>query len=118
MHVRSVLGGEKLVQRFKPLDDKPKDSSRLLHAVFAARARLLRWNEAPPPPLRVPDCLRREISETLAPDIALLATVIDRDLDHWLGGRTRTARPIWANAQAAPPVEVTEHRSRRRAAAG
>ena len=116
--VRSVLGGEKLSQRFKPLNGHAGESNRMLKAVFAARARLLKWNEAPPPPLRVPHSLRREISETLAPEIALLARLIDRDLGHWLGGRTRTARAIVARAQVARAAEMAQPAARHRAAAG
>lgn len=115
--VRLLFGGEKMIRRFKPLNGDSEGSSRVLQTLFAARARLLKWNEAPPPPLHLPYPLRREISETLAPEIALLSRVIDRDLSHWLGGRTRSSRAIMLRARAATPNPIAEP-ARQQATAG
>ena len=83
--LRSALGGEKLRQRIKPLGAEA-GTPTMMRTVFAARARLLDWNEAPAPAIVLPEELRREIAHRLAPDIALLSQVINRDLRHWLDG--------------------------------
>ena len=101
--VRQLLGGEKLRQRIKPLYGH-EGTSPLTRAVFAARARLLDWNEAPAPPRRLPDELRRAIAETLATDVERLSRVIGRDLGHWLDGApSRQDRPPIELPQLVPP---------------
>ena len=83
---RAILAGEKYRQRVKPLDGEKSGDSALTKAILAGRKRLLRWNKAPAPPIRLSAEMRREIRETLAEDVALLSRLLDRDLSHWLGG--------------------------------
>lgn len=84
--VRGIAAGEKYRERVKPLDrgSRKGPAPLLLQAVTAGRKRLLRWNKAPPPPIRLDVRLRREIRDTLADDVAHLSQLIGRDLSHWL----------------------------------
>jgi hypothetical protein len=88
--VRSLLGGEKLLRRTRPVNGRA-DPSLAMRAIFSARGRLLEWNEAPAPPIRVPPQLRREIGRTLAGEVALLSRLIGRDLGHWVDGQAGAA---------------------------
>ena len=103
VRMRAMLGGEKLLQRVKPLNGH-SGASTFMRAVFSVRQRLLDWNEAPAPPIVVSHDLRRQITESLAAEVAHLSRVLDRDLGHWLDG---------APSQM---VERTSSRSTRQAA--
>jgi hypothetical protein len=54
---------------------------------MATRTALLRWNRTAAPPVRISDALANDIRETLHKDRLLLSRLLDRDLDHWLGGK-------------------------------
>ena len=112
--LRSALGGEKLRQRIKPINGDARPSA-LMRTVFAARGRLLDWNEAPAPRIEVPTELRREVAQTLAGEIALLSGLIGRDLSHWLDGAPsqapRSEAPGLPSAWTArPPARATIRR--------
>ena len=73
-----------------------------MRSILSARKRLLRWNKATAAPVRLPDWLAAEISETLADEVAQLSTLIDRDLSHWLNGRPRSLMEQAPQREAAP----------------
>jgi hypothetical protein len=52
--------------------------------VMAAAQRVLDWNQAEAPPVRMSPKLRAEICDWMRDDIALLSGLIGRDLSHWL----------------------------------
>ena len=105
---RAILAGEKYRQRVKPLDRGKGRDSALVKAVLAGRKRLLRWNKAPAPPIRLSAELRGRIRETLAEDVALLSRLIDRDLSHWLGGPGPEAAPT-SDAVSSPRTASPDH---------
>lgn len=84
--LRGIMAGEQYRQRVKPLDDGRANGRdpALLKALMAGRKRLLRWNQAPAPPIRLDERLRREIRDTLSDDVARLSALTGRDLSHWL----------------------------------
>jgi len=84
---RALLAGEAYRQRVDQVDKRSKESA-MVRAILAGRKRLLRWNNAPAAQVQLPDALAREICETLADDVAHLSKLIDRDLSHWLGGKS------------------------------
>ena len=53
--------------------------------VLRARKSLLRWNKAPAPPLQVSRAVEDHMREMFADDVALLETLVERKLGHWLG---------------------------------
>ena len=80
---RAVLAGEKYRQR---VVDKPaKEPGTGAKAVMKLRKKLIAWNEAPPPPTRIPPEVEQEIREKFSVDVDMLAGLIGRDLSHWLG---------------------------------
>lgn len=83
---RAVLAGQKFRQRIKPLGGGKPDSA-LLRAIFAGRERLLVWNTKQLPPAALSQELRDDIRSCLSEDVAMLSQLIDRNLDHWLGGQ-------------------------------
>ena len=83
MVTRAVVAGEKYRQRIKPLDGGKPDPA-LIRATLAARQKLLKWNKASPPPIRLSLELRAAIRERLAGEIDRLSCLIERDLGHWL----------------------------------
>jgi hypothetical protein len=83
---RAVLAGEAYRQRVAEVSAKGSDSA-IVRAILAGRKKLLKWNKVPAPPIKIPDWLADEISETLAGEIEHLSTLIDRDLSHWLNGK-------------------------------
>jgi hypothetical protein len=96
---RAILGRTPKPDAFLGVRDRKSSS----FARFARniRRQLVRWNQVPARPAVVPLDVRREISELLADDIELLAALIGRNLDHWLGGALRAR-----NAMAEPLVRV------------
>lgn len=82
---RAVLAGEKYRMRVRDLD-RGDSGSAALKAVFAARRKLVNWNTAPAPPVRLSDALRRDMRERLSDEVIKLSGLIGRDLGHWLGG--------------------------------
>ena len=53
--------------------------------VLRARKSLLRWNRAPAPPVQVSREVEDHMREMFADEIALLETLVERPLGHWLG---------------------------------
>jgi hypothetical protein len=81
---RTVLAGQHFRRR---VSAKPhKRPSWLSGRVMATRTALLRWNRTKAPPVRISDALAQDIRETLHEDRLLLSRLLDRNLDHWLGG--------------------------------
>jgi hypothetical protein len=81
---RSVLAGEQFRQRVTP---KPhREPSAFSRKLMEVRRALLRWNRAPAPPVHVSDALKAQVCETLHRDRQVLAGLLGRNLDHWLGG--------------------------------
>lgn len=86
---RTILAGEQFRQRVTP---KPhREPSWISRKVMDVRRALLRWNRAPAPPVRMSNALKAEIRETLARDRQVLAELLGRNLDHWLGGKRARA---------------------------
>jgi len=80
---RALLAGEQFRQR---VTSKPtREPGLAAKAVMKARKRLIAWNQAPAPPTRMSPEVERDIRDTLAGDIDMLAGLIGRDLSHWLG---------------------------------
>jgi hypothetical protein len=82
---RTMLAAQCYGHRVERLQGARRDPA-LVRSVLAARKTLLDWNRAPAPPAELPDSLRRDICETLAPDVAFLSRLLGRDLGHWLDG--------------------------------
>ena len=82
---RQFLAGELFRQRVRRLDSSRKPPA-WVRAIFAARERLIDWNQAPAPEPNVPLAVRREICEVFAGEIAQLGHLLGRDLGHWLDG--------------------------------
>lgn len=77
-----TLGGELYRSHFQA---GPKlEPGRFAKAVLAARLRVLAWNRAPAPRMRIEPDLRAEMVAMFKDDIARLGEVLDRDLGHWL----------------------------------
>lgn len=103
---RSVLAGEKYRMRVRNIERKDSGSA-VLKAVFAARKKLMSWNSAPAPPVRLSDALRRDIRGRLSDEVAKLSEVIGRDFGHWLdGAQTDSPRPAAAPALARERTEL------------
>ena len=88
----AVLAGRHFRRR---VTAKPnREPSRLSRRIMDVRKRLLRWNEAPAPPVRMSPSLAEEIRSHLRDDTALLQQLLGRDIGHWLGGsRARAMEP-------------------------
>jgi hypothetical protein len=85
----NLLGSEQYQARFAKTK-KPK--SPIKSAIMTARKSLLDWNKAPPPPIKVGDAVAAEIRTAFEGEVALLESLIDRKLDHWLGRGPDAAR--------------------------
>ena len=48
------------------------------------RKRILRWNRIPLPKRPIPVAVQQDIRDRLKPEIDHLATLLGRDLSHWL----------------------------------
>ena len=83
--VRSVMAGEHFRHRVKSAKVKRADPW-LVRRVLAWRKRLLRWNRAPAPQVRLSPQMQAEIKAACADDVIRLSRLLKRDLSHWLGG--------------------------------
>ena len=81
---RTLLAGKEYRQRVATLQSLSEGQSRAAKAVLNLRKRLLRWNEADPPPVRVGARVRAEIRSKYLDDVRSLGNLIGRDLGHWL----------------------------------
>ncbi|QIK79081.1 sulfotransferase [Sphingomonas piscis] len=80
---RAVLAGEQFRRR---VAKRPaKQPGAVARGLMSARKRLIALNQTAPPPPSMSDEVRSEIRALLSPDIDRLATLIGRDLSHWLG---------------------------------
>jgi hypothetical protein len=77
-----TLGGELYRSHFQA--GPKRESGRLAKAVLAARLRVLAWNRAPAPRMRIDPALRSEMVAIFNDDIARLGEILGRDLSHWL----------------------------------
>ena len=80
---RDYLAGKQFAQRERSIDT-PAREHRLTEKFFAVRKRLLRWNRIPLPKRPIPVAVQADIRDRLKPEIDKLATLIGRDLSHWL----------------------------------
>src|SRR3954447_16388346 len=78
----SLLGSEAQQLRFSAAPHRAKGA--LASAILQARKRLIKWNQAPPPPVQLSSAVHAEMRTMFADDIRLLENVISRDLGHWL----------------------------------
>ena len=69
---------------------RKKKSGPVTDAVMKARKRLLDWNKAPLVREQLSPRIQAEIRDMYSDDVALLETLIGRDLGHWLGRGVRT----------------------------
>ena len=106
MATRALLAGEAYRQRVTKIDGS-KSESGIVRSVLSMRKKLLRWNKATAAPVRLPDWLAAEISDTLADEVALLSTLIDRDLSHWLGGKAKQSSTEQAPQRAEAVIPHT-----------
>ena len=100
---RALLAGEAYRQRVTQLNGSGSESA-VVRGVLSARKKLLRWNQVAAAPVSLPDWLAREISETLADEIAHLSSLINRDLSHWLNGKVE--RSIAADATQPAEAQI------------
>jgi len=85
----AALAGEAFVYRLG--SGPPKPPSRKFQLLMRLRSKLLDWNQKPAPREELPAELREEIRGLLRDDVLELSRLIDRNLDHWLGGIGTTA---------------------------
>ena len=80
---RDYLAGKEFAQRQRSLDG-PAREDKATKKFFSVRKRILRWNRVPLPKRPIPVAVQQDIRDRLKPEIDYLATLIDRDLSHWL----------------------------------
>ena len=80
---RDYLAGKQFAQRERKLD-VPTREDKVTEKIFSVRKRILRWNRIPLPKRPIPVRVQQEIRDRLKPEIDHLATLIGRDLSHWL----------------------------------
>jgi hypothetical protein len=76
------LVGDKFWQRIRDLD-KP-EPSRTSEAILSLRKWLLRWNRIRLPAQTLSPALQKELRRRFEGEIARLASILGRDLSHWL----------------------------------
>lgn len=81
---RKLMAGQHYRRRVEALDKLRKPDSPMLKLIERSRKRLLEWNQADPPPVRLSPALRREIRSKYLADVNRLGEIIGRDLGHWL----------------------------------
>jgi hypothetical protein len=77
-----TLGGELSRSHFQA--GPKREPGSLAKAVLAARLRVLAWNRAPAPRMRIAPALRSEMVAMFKDDIGRLSEILGRDLSHWL----------------------------------
>ncbi len=80
---RDYLAGKQFAQRERDLETPERDD-KIIEKIFAVRKRILRWNRIPLPKRPIPIAVQQDIRDRLKPEIDQLATLIGRDLSHWL----------------------------------
>ena len=80
---RDYLAGKQFAQRERSLDG-PSREDKLTEKIFSVRKRILRWNRVPLPKRPIPTAVQQDMRDRLKPEIDRLATLIGRDLSHWL----------------------------------
>ena len=64
---------------------RPNDGERTFSKrILAIRKKLIKWNEAPAPRMRLSPTMQAQIRSTFRDDVRLLERIISRDLGHWL----------------------------------
>jgi hypothetical protein len=66
----------------------------LFQTVLNVRTRILDWNEFPAGRRQIDRAVLNEMRDMYRADVALLSTIIDRDLDHWLADDEEKTVPI------------------------
>jgi hypothetical protein len=78
------LGGEGYARRF--VSGPQRERGTAATALLAARKRILAWNRAPAPEVRLDPQLRSAIIAKFSSDVAHLERLVGRDLSHWFQG--------------------------------
>lgn len=78
-----MLAGEKFNIRASSSATRPP--SFLFRTAMKARKKMLKWNETDAPKPTLPPALQVELRRELSADVDKLASLIGRDLSHWLG---------------------------------
>ena len=87
--VRDRLGGELYRQRVRDFVDS--NDGGLMKLALAARKRIIQWNTLARPPQAVPLELQNEIRLHLKDEVEQVASLLGRDLGHWLQPRSEPA---------------------------
>jgi hypothetical protein len=80
---RDYLAGKQFAQRERSLD-APVARGQGTEKFFSVRKRILRWNRIALPKRPIPVAVQADIRARLKPEIDRLATLLGRDLSHWL----------------------------------
>ena len=89
--MREFLAGEHYRQREKTLEGDAIESSTI-ERIFSVRKQLLRWNRKPHRVQPLPIALQQDIRLHLREEVDKLASLIGRDLGHWLQPRVGSKR--------------------------
>ena len=81
---RKLVAGKHMRRRTEKVEKLKKPESGLMQSIERGRKRLLEWNRAEAPPIKLSPKTRAEICEHYRPDIERLGRILDRDLSHWL----------------------------------
>ena len=81
---RKLVAGKHMRRRTEKVEKLKKPESGLMQSIERGRKRLLEWNRAEAPPIKLSPKTRAEIREHYRPDIEHLGHILDRDLSHWL----------------------------------
>ena len=81
---RRLVAGKHMRRRTEKVEKLKKPESSVMQAVERGRKRLLEWNRAEAPPIKLSPKTRGEIREHYRPDIDHLGRILGRDLSHWL----------------------------------
>ena len=81
---RKLVAGKHMRRRTEKVEKLKKPESSVMQAVERGRKRLLEWNRAEAPPIKLSPKTRGEIREHYRPDIDHLGRILGRDLSHWL----------------------------------
>ena len=81
---RKLVAGKHMRRRTEKVEKLKKPESGLMQSIERGRKRLLEWNRAELPPVKLSPKTRAEIREHYRPDIEHLGQILGRDLSHWL----------------------------------
>ena len=78
----SLLGSEAHQFRFSTAPQERQKA--FANGILGLRKRVMKWNEAPAPPVRLSSAVQAQMRQTYGDDVRLLEDIISRDLGHWL----------------------------------